>query len=199
MNEKIGYARTSRKDENIKTQISALIGKGIEKEKIFYDEAVSGIVPAEQRKGFGQLLQYTKENGVSEIYVFELSRIGRSFIETLQTVKSLEDIGIMVLSISPKESWLSVTDKSIRELIMSIFAWVAERERENLVERTKAGIARAREEGKQIGRPERQINWKEFDKWEKKQIPIKSIAKIMEIPYPTLYVKVKERIMNNEV
>ena len=196
MTEKIGYARTSKKDENIENQLSKLIENGIEKKKIFYDEAVSGIVPAEHREGFGKLLEYVSKNEVSEIHVFELSRIGRNFIETLQTVKNLEERNIMIMSISPKESWLSVTDKSIRNLIMSIFSWVAERERENLVERTKAGIERARKEGKQIGRPVREINWKEFDRWHKKSIPIKSIAKIMEIPYPTLYTKVSERKNN---
>jgi len=197
MGEKIGYARTSKKDENIETQLLKLIESGIEREKIFYDETVSGIVPAEQREGFGKLLEYTNENEVSGIYVFELSRIGRNFVETLQTIRKLEERNIMIMSVSPKESWLSVTDKSIRDLIMSIFSWVAERERENLVERTKAGIDRARKEGKQIGRPERNIDWKVFDKWYKKGIPIKSISKIMEIPYPTLYAKVKER-KNNE-
>ena len=191
MAEKIGYARTSKKDESIETQLLALRNKGIKKS--FSDENVSGIVPADQRKGFGELLKYIGDNDVSEIHVFELSRIGRSFIETLQIVKMLEDRGIMIMSVSAKESWLAVTDKSIRQLIMSIFAWVAERERENLVERTKSGIERARAEGKQIGRPERQIDWKTFDKWYNKKIPIKSIAKIMEVPYPTLYAKFKER------
>ena len=196
MAEKIGYARTSRKDENIETQKLALIENGIKREKIFFDKAVSGIVPAEQREGFSELLQYTNNNDVSEIHVFELSRIGRNFIETLQTVKSLEERNIMIMSVSPKESWLSVTDKGIRNLVMSIFSWVAERERENLIERTKAGIERAREEGKQIGRPIREINWKEFDKWYNKKIPVKSISKIMGIPYPTLYAKVTERRNN---
>ena len=194
MTEKIGYARTSNRSESIETQILVLEKKGIK--KIFTDEGVSGIIPADQRKGFSDLLQYTKTNGVSNVYVFELSRIGRSFIETLQIVKSLEDRGIMIMSVSPKEEWLSTTDKSVRSLIMGIFAWVAERERENLVERTKAGIERARNEGKHIGRPERQIDWKTFDKWYNKKIPIKTIARIMEVPYPTLYVKFRERQEN---
>ncbi len=42
---------------------------------------------------------------------------------------------------------------------------VAERERENLSERTKAGVARAREEGKHIGHPFREGNWRKVEEY----------------------------------
>jgi DNA invertase Pin-like site-specific DNA recombinase len=41
----------------------------------------------------------------------------------------------------------------VRPLLVAIFGWVAEQERTRLIERTKAGIERARREGKRIGRP----------------------------------------------
>jgi DNA invertase Pin-like site-specific DNA recombinase len=49
--------------------------------------------------------------------------------------------------------------------MLAIFSWVAEQERENLSERTKAGVARARNEGKHIGRPFREINWRKVDEY----------------------------------
>jgi DNA invertase Pin-like site-specific DNA recombinase len=42
--------------------------------------------------------------------------------------------------------------------MLAIFSWIAERERENLSEQTRAEVARARNEGKHIGRPFREIN-----------------------------------------
>ena len=118
--------------------------------------------------------------------MFELSRIGRTFIDVLTTVSDLEKKGIKVFSLSPKEEWLNTADKSVRELIMAIFAWVAERERNLLIERTKLGIERAREEGKHIGRPQREIDWKEYTKWREKGLSKSAVSRIMDIPYPTL-------------
>jgi len=54
--------------------------------------------------------------------------------------------------LSARESWLD-TDSPVRPLLVAIFGWVAEQERTRLIERTKAGMARARTEGKKIGRP----------------------------------------------
>ena len=51
-----------------------------------------------------------------------------------------------------RESWLD-TDSPVRPLLVAIFGWVAEQERTRLIERTKTGMARARREGKKIGRP----------------------------------------------
>ena len=44
------------------------------------------------------------------------------------------------------EPWLD-TGGAVRPLLIAIFSWVAEQERAHLVERTKAGIARARRQG----------------------------------------------------
>lgn len=41
----------------------------------------------------------------------------------------------------------------MRSLLVAIFGWVAEQERLRLIERTRAGLARARAQGKRIGRP----------------------------------------------
>ena len=192
-NRYVGYARTSLKEEKIENQIRAIRDKYIDIPIFDKDRGVSGIVPAKQRKGFAELLDYIEQHDTEGIVVYELSRIGRSFIETLNLVTELEQKGIKVISVSPNESWTTMENKELRQFMTMIFTWVAGMERKNLIERTKQGIERARDEGKHIGRPEREINWKEFDKWNKKNIPLKSIAKIMEIPYPTLYSKVQER------
>ncbi len=190
----VGYVRTSIKDEKIENQKKAIRDKYGDI-KIFEDIGVSGIVPAKQRNGFSELLQYIEEhlNEVDGIVVFELSRIGRSFIETLNLVTELEKKGVRVISVSPQESWTTMESSEIRQLITMIFTWAADMERKNLIERTKQGIARARSEGKHIGRPKRKINWREFDKWRKKGLSVSAISRVMDIPYPTLIVKARER------
>ncbi len=189
---RVGYVRTSLHELTPENQVRLLKAQGIE--NIFVDAAVSGIVNAKDRKAFKEMLEFIQMNSAdesNEIYVFELSRIGRTFIDVLSTVSELEKQGIKVFSLSPKESWLNTADKSVRSLIMAIFVWVAERERELLVERTKLGIQRARSEGKHIGRPKREINWTDYRKWRKKGLAKTAIARILDIPYATLVARVK--------
>jgi len=98
----------------------------------------------------------------------------------------------MVWSLSPQEEWTQQTEPSIRNLMLAIFSWVAERERENLSERTKAGVARARSEGKHLGRPFRDINWRRVDELRDEGLSYSAISRVMDIPYSTL-VKAKDR------
>ncbi len=77
--------------------------------------------------------------------------------------------------------------------MLAIFRWVAERERENLSERTKAGVSRARGEGKHIGRPFREINWRKVEELREKGLSWSAIARVMDVPYPTL-VRAKARL-----
>ena len=153
------------------------------REQIFIDTAVSGTIPAPNRPGFRALLEHVRSHETTILYVFEISRIGRSFLETLDAVRGLgEECGVIVWSLSPKEAWTQTTDRSIRNLMLAIFSWVAGRERENLSERTRAGVARARNEGKHVGRPFREINWRKVDEYRDKGLSWSAISRVMDIP-----------------
>ena len=52
-----------------------------------------------------------------------------------------------------QESWLDTTDAGVSEIMLAVMAWVAKEERRKISERTKAGLARVRAQGKKIGRP----------------------------------------------
>ncbi len=185
----------STKEQNEATQVQQLVAQGVPREQIFVDTAMSGTTNAADRPGFRSLCAYISapEHVITTLYVFEISRIGRSFIDTLSEVRRLEEeYGVMVWSLSQKEEWTRQTEPSIRNLMLAIFSWVAERERENLRERTKAGVARARSEGKHVGRPFREINWRKVEELREKGLSYSSISRVMDIPYSTL-VKAKAR------
>ena len=134
------------------------------------------------------MLQHIKGNeGIRFLYVFELSRLGRTLIETLTTIEDLEARGILVWSLSPAEGFTRSDDKSIRSLLISILSWVAQRERENLVERTKAGLDRARSEGKTLGRPRRPIDWSKVDALRAAGASWAEVSRALEVPTMTLY------------
>ena len=186
--DKVGYVRVSREDQNVENQCLILEAEGIPRDFIFVDRGISGTVPPQKRPGFRAMLQHIKDNeGIRFLYVFELSRLGRTLIETLTTIEDLEGRGILVWSLSPAEGFTRSDDKSIRSLLISILSWVAQRERENLVERTKAGLDRARSEGKTLGRPRRPIEWTKVDSLRAAGASWAEVSRALEIPIMTLY------------
>lgn len=103
------------------------------------------------------MLKYIEEHpSVKMIVVFELSRLGRSMMDTLSNFVEIEKKGIMIHSLS--ESWTHMSDPQMRPLLVSIVSWLNEQELVRLSNRVKAGIERARSEGKQIGQPIKNID-----------------------------------------
>jgi DNA invertase Pin-like site-specific DNA recombinase len=195
--EKIGYTRVSTRDQDPENQIRLLQNEGIAPDYIFIDKGISGTIPADKRPGFQRAMAYMDAHPgeVKYLYVFELSRLGRTFLETANLMERLEKSGVIVWSISPAEAFMRIPDKSIRELLVSIMLWVAQRERDNLIERTKAGMERAEAEGKIIGRPRVKID---FDYVAQKRIEGLSwedIAEDLKIPVMTLFRARKRRGM----
>ena len=118
----------------------------------FEDSAISGKIPAVKRKGFQAMLEIVRNEPIDAVLIYELSRVGRTFWDTLDAIKAIEEYAPLI-SCSPRESFLQMTEPSVRKLMIGILTWVAEREREMLVQRTKDGISRAKSVGKVIGRP----------------------------------------------
>jgi len=184
MTRNIAYLRVSKKEENIENQREA-IKKFANEDLVFFEDIISGSTKAEERKGFKEMLEYIEKMRPEKLYVYEISRLGRSMIETISIIQKLEKT-VFIIPVSEKERWLATTDRSVRNLIMAIFSWVAERERELLIERTRNGIERARKEGKKLGRPSREIDWKKVNEYRSKGISYSAISRILDIPYPTL-------------
>jgi DNA invertase Pin-like site-specific DNA recombinase len=182
---KAGYVRVSREDQHPENQIKLLEKEGVPRENIFVD-MLSGITAMQDRPGYSAMLTFLSDKDDVILYVFEISRIGRSFIDTLTTVNLLERAGVRVWSLSPAESWSRIEDRKLRDLMLSIFSWVADRERESLIERTKLGLDRARAEGTNLGRPVRKIPRRQVKELRDKKISLAAISRILDIPYSTL-------------
>jgi len=157
----IAYLRVSTEEQTVQTQKIAIIkwAKDHDYQMLYFfeDPSVSGKIPATCRKGFQDLMEFVSLSRVEAVLVYELSRVGRTFWDTLDAIKVIEEHSPLI-SCSPRESFLQTSDPSIRKLMISILTWVAEREREMLVQRTKDGMNRARIAGKEIGRPEKVID-----------------------------------------
>ncbi|AIF83869.1 site-specific recombinase, DNA invertase Pin [Candidatus Nitrososphaera evergladensis SR1] len=155
------YLRVSTEEQTVQNQRLALEkwanDNNFQILDFFEDSAVSGRVPAAQRRGFRDLVEMVKTATVDAVLVYELSRVGRTFWDTLDAIKAIEQYAPL-LSCSPRESFLQTTEPSVRKLMIGILTWVAEREREMLVQRTKDGMERARAAGRGIGRPQKVLD-----------------------------------------
>jgi putative DNA-invertase from lambdoid prophage Rac len=84
------------------------------------------------------------------LVVSMLDRLGRDMIDVVQTIRGLTSRGVKVKVLALGDVDLTST---AGKAVLGILATVAEMERDLLVERTQAGLARAKAEGKQLGRP----------------------------------------------
>jgi putative DNA-invertase from lambdoid prophage Rac len=189
------YLRVSTEEQTVQNQKVAL-EKWAQQNNyqildFFEDPAISGRVPATQRSGFQEMLELVKITGVDAVLVYELSRVGRTFWDTLDAIKAVEHHASLI-SCSPRESFLQTTESSIRKLMIGILTWAAERERELLVQRTKDGMERARAAGKGIGRPQKTIDKNQLIILLAENNSKRTIAKSLGISKATLYKNLRQ-------
>ena len=189
------YLRVSTEEQTVQNQKIALEKWASANNYLildsFEDPAISGKVPAAQRPGFQEMLGLVKMTGVDAVLVYELSRVGRTFWDTLDAIKAVERYASLI-SCSPRESFLQTTESSIRKLMIGILTWAAERERELLVQRTKDGMDRAKAAGKGIGRPEKIIDKDRLITLLAENHSKAKIAKTLGVSKGTLYKKLSD-------
>lgn len=140
---KIGYIRVSDDDQTEALQIDALSAAGCE--AIYGDHGVSGALT--ERKGLDNVLA---ELGQGDTFiVWKLARLGRSTIHLLLLLDDLRQRGVDFVSLTQGID----TTTSVGRMVYGQLAVFAEFEREQIRDRTKAGMAAAKKRGKHIGRP----------------------------------------------
>jgi putative DNA-invertase from lambdoid prophage Rac len=142
------YARVSTAEQTTDNQLLEAQAAGFTVQpRHTITETVSGSVPAAERPGFSKLLDKLDEGDT--LVVTKLDRLGRNTTDVLGTVEKLAAMGVHVHCLALKG--VDLTSASGR-LHMTVLAAVAQFERDLLIERTHAGLARAKAEGKKLGR-----------------------------------------------
>lgn len=139
---KIGYARVSRMDMDPALQLDALHAAGCT--KVFTDKA-SGM--ARERPQLNECLDRLREG--DSLVVWKLDRLGRSTVHCIEIANQLRERGINLVSVTDGID----TSTTNGRLYFAILAALGEAERERIQERTRAGLAAARERGRVGGRP----------------------------------------------
>lgn len=144
------YCRVSTSDQSTDNQVREVEGAGFKVEpRRIVVETVSGSVPAMERKGFAKLLDRMEAGDV--LLVTKLDRLGRNAMDVRSTVDRLAGEGIRVHCLAL--GGVDLTSPAGR-MTMQVIAAVAEFERDLLIERTQAGLTRAKAQGKTLGRPQ---------------------------------------------
>ncbi|WP_133647746.1 recombinase family protein [Paraburkholderia flava] len=146
-------------------------------------ETISGSVPASERPGFSKLLERLDEGDT--LVVTKLDRLGRNASDVLANVERLSAMGVHLHCLAL--SGVDLTSASGR-LHMTVLTAVAQFERDLLIERTHAGLARAKAEGKKLGRRD-SLNEKQKTEIRAKRIQgvsIRELAKEYGVSHPTI-------------
>jgi putative DNA-invertase from lambdoid prophage Rac len=144
------YARVSTSDQTNDNQLLEIEQAGYDGDTI-YTDTVSGKIPADERPEFSKMLDtVTRTRKPKRLIVTKLDRLGRDAIDIMTTVKKFSELGCAVRVLQLGDLDLA---SSAGKLVLSTLSAVAEMERDLLIERTNSGIARARAEGKILGRP----------------------------------------------
>ena len=143
------YCRVSTADQTTDNQAREIEGAGFKVDtKRIIAETVSGSVAAMERKGFAKLVDRLEAGDI--LIVTKLDRLGRNAMDVRSTVDSLAQKGVKVHCLALGGVDLT---SAAGKMTMGVIAAVAEFERDLLVERTQAGLSRAKAEGKTLGRP----------------------------------------------
>jgi putative DNA-invertase from lambdoid prophage Rac len=143
------YCRVSTADQTTDNQVREIEAAGFKVDpKRAITETVSGSVAAANRKGFSKLMDRMEDNDV--LVVTKLDRLGRNAMDVRATVEALAKTGVRVHCLALGGVDLT---SAAGKMTMGVLNAVAEFERDLLIERTQAGLSRARAEGKTLGRP----------------------------------------------
>lgn len=145
---RMGYARVSTSDQDLRMQRDALIAAGVDARDIF-EEKASGASLA-KRKEFWYMM---KDVGPGDIvYVWKLDRLARNAIDLYQTAQAITDKGarLIVLTMPGMD-----TGSPVGKAMFGMLAVFAEFERAIAHERTMAGLKAARARGKVGGRAQK--------------------------------------------
>lgn len=158
MSRVFAYCRVSTSEQTTDNQIQEIAAAGFSvTPQRTIAETVSGSVAAGERKGFGLLLNKLEAGDV--LVVTKLDRLGRNAMDVRATVEGLTGMGVRVHCLAL--GGVDLTSPA-GKMTMGVIAAVAEFERDLLIERTQAGLTRAKAEGKTLGRKP-SLNWDQYN------------------------------------
>jgi DNA invertase Pin-like site-specific DNA recombinase len=175
------YARVSTSDQTTENQTFEL-RRYVEARgwtAAEYLDTISG--STERRPALDQLVADAKRRRFDVLVVWRLDRLGRSLKHLIMTLDELAALGIAFTSLNEGIDTTTPADK----LQLHLLAAIAEFERARIVERVRAGIARARRDGRRLGRKPHRIA--DADVERTAHLSLRKAAKAIGVPRSVLH------------
>ena len=151
----IGYIRVSTDKQDADSQRHLLLEYAHAK-KLVIDEFIEVEISSRENQKERRIEELKAKLKTGDtLMVAELSRLGRNLLETLNIIQALTDQGIILIFVRQPE--LS-TEGPHKNLLLAIYSYFAESERDFISLRTKQGLPAARASGTQLGRPKGRKN-----------------------------------------
>lgn len=181
----IGYIRVSTQQQNTGRQHEGFTAHNITIDKM-YEEKISG--KNTDRPQLQSMLQYVREGDT--VYVESFSRLARSTRDLLDIVEELTAKGVQFVSL--KENVDTSTPQG--KFMLTVFAGLAQLERESILQRQREGIDLCLAEGRAYGRPSAQLSAtfaKHYQQWRAGEIKAVDFMRAENLPKSTFYKLVK--------
>ena len=178
------YLRVSTVDQHPETQLhdlrhmAAQRGYQIVQE---YTDRISGVTA--RRPGLGDLLRDARRGRFDVVLVWASDRIARSVKHFLEILDELNHLNIEFVSFREQLD----TAGPLGRAVVTIIGVVAELERNLIVERVRAGMHRARLEGRHIGRKPLELDHAAILRGRQQGLSLGKIAKVHGISRATVY------------
>ncbi|MBS4761542.1 recombinase family protein [Carnobacteriaceae bacterium zg-ZUI252] len=189
---KYGYIRVSTKEQNVERQLTAMYQEGIADKQLYIDK-MSG--KDFNRIAYKRMIKRLKKG--DEVVIKSIDRLGRNYDEILEQWRYLvreQEVDIKVLDLdllNTKSSFdNNITGRFISDLVLQVLSYVAQVERENMLQRQREGIREAKKKGVRFGRPKKEIppNFEEvYQQWELQQLNIQEAADVLDVAKTTCY------------
>ncbi len=178
------YCRVSTLDQSTDSQLLDLRRYVAERQwNIFHefcDKGISGT--KDSRPALDELMDAARKRRFEIILVWRFDRFARSTKHLILALEEFRNLGIDFISYQENID----TSSPLGSAIFTIISAVAQLERDIIAERVKAGLRRARENGKRLGRPRAKVDLAYARKLQKQGRSLRQIASALEIPKSTL-------------
>ena len=185
------YTRVSTQDQSVDMQITDLRRycdqRSLEVYKEYSDQGISGV--KDRRPALDELMSDAKKKKFDAVLCWRFDRFARSTKHLITALEEFRHLGIDFISYQENID----TSYPLGKAMFAIVSAIAELERNILLERVRAGLRRARENGAILGRPRRlDLNVKELRKMrDKEKLSLRQIAKRVKASPATVYKSLK--------
>lgn len=196
--EQYAYIRVSTKEQNIDRQILALEPYQVPEKNIYCDYQSGKNF---ERPAYQKLVKRLKTGDL--LIIKSIDRLGRNYNDILvqwQYITKELKVDILVLDmdlLDTRQKSGNLTGTLIADLVLQIFAYVAQTEREFICQRQAEGIEAAKRKGKKFGRPKKEMpkQFKEVcQRCKKGELSTRQAAELLGISHTTFYRRYKKII-----